>query len=59
VIDGQVRVVAIESFDEQAGGGTPVSPTATIGRFTIYKTENKGRSSKRLSVNLDDTLEEP
>jgi misacylated tRNA(Ala) deacylase len=57
VIDGQVRVVAIESFDEQACGGTHVPTTADVGRFTIYKTENKGRINKRLYVRLDDTLE--
>jgi misacylated tRNA(Ala) deacylase len=58
VIDGQVRVVAIESFDEQACGGTHVPTTASVGRFTIYKTENKGRINKRLYVRLDATLEE-
>lgn len=57
VIDGQVRVVAIESFDEQACGGTHVPTTAAVGRFSIYKTENKGRINKRLYVRLDDTLE--
>jgi misacylated tRNA(Ala) deacylase len=59
VIDGKVRVVAIESFDEQACGGTHVPTTAHVGRFTIYRTENKGRLNKRLYVRLDDTLEGP
>jgi misacylated tRNA(Ala) deacylase len=57
VIDGQVRVVAIETFDEQACGGTHVPTTAAVGRFSIYRTENKGRINKRLYVRLDDTLE--
>lgn len=57
VIDGHVRVVAIDSFDEQACGGTHVPTTAAVGRFSIFKTENKGRINKRLYVRLDDTLE--
>lgn len=56
VIDGQVRVVAIETFDEQACGGTHVPTTADVGRFSIYRTENKGRINKRLYVRLDVTL---
>ncbi len=52
VIDGRVRVVAIEGFDEQACGGTHVATTAELGRFEIYKLENKGRINKRLYVRL-------
>jgi misacylated tRNA(Ala) deacylase len=52
VIAGRVRVVEIEGFDAQACGGTHVSSTAEVGRFSIYKTENKGRINKRLYVRL-------
>lgn len=53
VIDGRVRVVEIEGFDAQACGGTHVEHTGEVGRFSIYKTENKGRINKRLYVRLD------
>lgn len=55
VIEGRVRVVEIEGFDAQACGGTHVSSTAELGRFTIFRTENKGRINKRLYVRLDTT----
>lgn len=50
---GQVRVVEIEGFDTQACGGTHVSTTAEVGRFSIVRTENKGKLNKRLYVRLD------
>ena len=53
VINGQVRVVAIEGFDAQACGGTHVNGTAEIGKFQIFKTENKGKINKRLYIRLD------
>lgn len=53
VIDGRVRVVEIEGFDAQACGGTHVAHTREIGRLRIVRTENKGRSNKRLYVELD------
>jgi len=53
VIDGQVRVVEIAGFDAQACGGTHVSSTAEVGRFSIYKTENKGKVNKRLYIRLN------
>ena len=56
VIDGQTRAVAIETFDKQACGGTHVPTTADVGRFSIYRNENKGRINKRLSARLDVTL---
>jgi misacylated tRNA(Ala) deacylase len=52
VVDGQVRVVEIDGFDAQACGGTHVSTTADVGRFSIFKTENKGKVNKRLYVRL-------
>jgi misacylated tRNA(Ala) deacylase len=52
VVDGRVRVVEIAGFDAQACGGTHVPTTAALGRFTITRTENKGRINKRLYVTL-------
>jgi len=52
IIDGQVRVVQIEGFDAQACGGTHVSRTSQVGRFSILRTENKGKINKRLYVQL-------
>ena len=49
---GQVRVVEIEGFDAQACGGTHVHNTCESGRFSILRTENKGRINKRLYVQL-------
>lgn len=51
--DGKVRVVEIAGFDEQACGGTHVPSTASIGRLSIFRIENKGRSNKRLYVRLE------
>lgn len=53
VWEGRVRVVEIVGFDAQACGGTHVETTAEVGRFTIFRTENKGRINKRLYVRLD------
>lgn len=53
MIDGRVRVVAIEGFDAQACGGTHVARTSEVGRLRIVRTENKGRQNKRLYVALD------
>lgn len=53
VSDGQVRVVEIQGFDAQACGGTHVSSTSEVGRFSIFRTENKGKINKRLYVRLD------
>jgi misacylated tRNA(Ala) deacylase len=50
---GQVRVVEIEGFDAQACGGTHVHSTSEAGRFSIFRTENKGRINKRLYVRLE------
>ena len=50
---GQVRVVEIRGFDAQACGGTHVRTTSEVGRFSIFRTENKGKINKRLYVRLD------
>lgn len=53
VSHGQVRVVEIQGFDAQACGGTHVRATSEVGRFSIFRTENKGKINKRLYVRLD------
>ncbi|NTV32309.1 MAG: alanyl-tRNA editing protein [Deltaproteobacteria bacterium] len=52
VSHGRVRVVEIQGFDAQACGGTHVSTTAEVGRFSVFRTENKGKINKRLYVRL-------
>jgi misacylated tRNA(Ala) deacylase len=53
IVEGRVRVVEIQGFDAQACGGTHVTTTSEVGRFSIFRTENKGRINKRLYVKLD------
>jgi misacylated tRNA(Ala) deacylase len=53
---GQVRVVEIEGFDAQACGGTHVHSTCEAGKFSIFRTENKGRINKRLYVRLEQVI---
>ncbi len=48
----EVRVVEIEGFDAQADGGTHVANTREIGQLVITKTENKGKSNRRLEIAL-------
>jgi Ser-tRNA(Ala) deacylase AlaX len=50
---GRVRVVEIQGFDAQACGGTHVSTTSEVGRFSVFRTENKGKINKRLYVRLE------
>ena len=52
VSHGRVRVVEIQGFDAQACGGTHVSATSEVGRFSVFRTENKGKINKRLYVRL-------
>lgn len=49
----EVRVVEIEGYDAQADGGTHVATTLEIGRLVVTKTENKGKSNRRLEIALD------
>jgi Ser-tRNA(Ala) deacylase AlaX len=53
VSHGKVRVVEIESFDAQACGGTHMHNTSEVGRFSIFRTDNKGKNNKRLYVKLE------
>ena len=53
VIAGRVRVVEIAGFDAQACGGTHATHTGELGRFSIFRTENKGKINKRLYIRLE------
>ncbi len=53
VHNGQVRVVEITGFDTQACGGTHVHKTNDLGKFSIFRTDNKGKINKRLYIRLD------
>jgi len=55
ITHGQVRVVEIEGFDAQACGGTHVHSTLEVGKFSIYRTDNKGRNNKRFYVRLKES----
>jgi misacylated tRNA(Ala) deacylase len=48
----QIRVVEIVGFDQQADGGTHVANTREIGGIRITKTENKGRTNRRVQIEL-------
>lgn len=48
----EVRVIEIEGFDAQADGGTHVANTSEIGRLVVTKTENKGKTNRRLEIAL-------
>jgi misacylated tRNA(Ala) deacylase len=50
---GHVRVVEIEGFDTQACGGTHLHNTREVGRFSIFRMENKGKNNKRFYVRLE------
>lgn len=52
---GQVRVVEIEGFDAQACGGTHMHNTREVGKFSIFRTDNKGKNNKRLYVRLENS----
>jgi misacylated tRNA(Ala) deacylase len=48
-----IRVIDIEGIDKQADGGTHVRSTGEVGRVRVVKTENKGRSFKRMRIQLE------
>lgn len=55
IVDGQVRIVEIATFDAQACGGTHVHSTAEIGAARIVKFDNKGKDNKRFYWELADS----
>lgn len=48
----EIRLVNIESIDEQACGGTHVASTKEIGEMRLVKVSSKGKNNKRLEVAL-------
>ncbi len=52
----EVRVVEIAGLDVQADGGTHVARTGEVGGIRIVGTRSKGKSNKRLEIELVDTL---
>ena len=50
---GKVRVVEIEGFDAQACGGTHMHNTSEVGKFSIFRADNKGKNNKRLYVRVE------
>jgi misacylated tRNA(Ala) deacylase len=49
----RIRVIDIEGIDRQADGGTHVRNTSEVGRVRVVKTENKGRTFKRMRIELE------
>lgn len=49
-----LRLVEIEGFDLQADGGCHVSHLEEIGRLVLTKSENKGKSNRRVYFVLED-----
>jgi Predicted metal-dependent hydrolases related to alanyl-tRNA synthetase HxxxH domain len=45
-------VVEIEGFDAQVCGGTHMHSTREVGRFFIFRMDNKGKNNKRFYVQL-------
>lgn len=54
----QVRLVSIESVDEQACGGTHLKGTSEIGGMEIVSVKSKGKNNKRLEVRVIDNQKE-
>ena len=50
----EVRIVEIDGVDLQADGGTHVRNTEEIGHIRVIGTRSKGRSNKRIEIELVD-----
>lgn len=50
----EIRIVEIEGIDVQACGGTHVRRTEEIGGIKMIKSENKGKSNRRIYFSLED-----
>lgn len=50
-----IRVIDIDGIDRQADGGTHVRSTGEVGPVRVTKTESKGRSFKRIRIELSGT----
>lgn len=49
----EIQLVEIVGFDVQADGGCHVARLGEIGRLTLTKAENKGKSNRRVYFTLD------
>jgi misacylated tRNA(Ala) deacylase len=47
-----IRIIDIVGLDRQADGGTHVRSTAEVGTVWVVKTENKGKTFKRMRIEL-------
>jgi misacylated tRNA(Ala) deacylase len=52
-----IRIIDIEGIDRQADGGTHVRATDEVGRVRVVKTENKGKTFKRMRIAVGQTSE--
>jgi misacylated tRNA(Ala) deacylase len=50
----EVRVIDIVGLDKQADGGTHVRRTDEVGEVRVVKTESKGKSNKRIRLQVVD-----
>ena len=50
----EIRVVDIVGLDKQADGGTHVASTGEVGKFSVVKTQSKGKGNKRVRISLGD-----
>jgi len=48
----EIRVIDIVGLDRQADGGTHVASTLEVGEVRVVKTESKGKSNKRMRIEL-------
>jgi misacylated tRNA(Ala) deacylase len=53
----EIRVVEIVGLDKQADGGTHVARTDEVGRIRVLKTESKGKSNKRIRLEVLDAAD--
>lgn len=47
-----IRIIHIVGLDKQADGGTHVNSTSEVGPVVVTKTESKGKSNKRIRIEL-------
>jgi misacylated tRNA(Ala) deacylase len=47
-----IRIIDIEGIDRQADGGTHVRSTDEVGVVRVIKTENKGKTFKRMRISV-------
>jgi misacylated tRNA(Ala) deacylase len=45
-----IRIIDIKGIDRQADGGTHVRSTYEVGAVRVVKTENKGKTFKRMRI---------